>query len=83
MTHRLLAVMMVAAALALPARADKVTVDPNATSGKPAKETQQAKDPRLDKKITYYSGGKRLHVVVEELAQLTGVTIRCGSTSKD
>jgi hypothetical protein len=40
-------------------------------------------DPRLAQKITYDSGSKRLHVVVEEIGRLAGMDIRCGNNNKD
>lgn len=45
--------------------------------------TQSAPDPRLDQKITYDSGAKRLHDVVDDLARMSGVTIRCGQGEKN
>ena len=40
-------------------------------------------DTRLLQPVTIESSGKRLHTVVDEIAAMTGVTIRCGDNSKD
>ena len=42
-----------------------------------------ASDSRLLQKITYQGGGKRLHVIAEELTKQTGVTIRAGDNKQD
>lgn len=66
-----------------PACAQKTTIDPN-TKKAAVKETDPVKlDPRLAKKITYFSTDKRLHTVLEELSKQTGVMISCGKDSKD
>lgn len=48
----------------------------------PAEEKAPA-DTRLLQPVTMESTGKRLHSVVDEIAKMTGVTIRCGDNSKD
>lgn len=66
-----------------PAWCDKVTRDPNAPgAAKPAAAKQEA-DPRLDRKLTYLGGYKRLSAVAEDLTRLTGVTVRAGSSAKN
>jgi len=59
----------------------KVTKDPNATARAAAKAPKP--DPRLDQKITYDSGAKRLHDVVDDLARMSGVNILSGKSKDD
>jgi ABC-type molybdate transport system permease subunit len=40
-------------------------------------------DPRLSQKITYDSGYKRLHAVIEDIARTSKVSIACGQSTKD
>lgn len=56
----------------------KTSIDPSITATKNA-----STDTRLSQKITYSSGYKRLHVVTEELSQISGVAIGCGNNKKD
>lgn len=63
--------------------AGKITVDPNATPKVTASAPAQWADERLGEKITYSSGEKRLHDVVDELTKLTGVEVRAGYNAKD
>lgn len=60
----------------------KITVDPNTSNAaKPA--IVQDQDERLNQKVTYQSTDKRLHTVVDEISQATGVPIRCGRDKDD
>lgn len=59
----------------------KVTKDPNAAPPATAKAPEP--DPRLDRKITYDSGAKRLHDVVDDLARMSGVNILSGKSKDD
>jgi hypothetical protein len=73
-------------ALAMPSSAfavGKVTVDPNAPGVQRPVTSNDDIDKRLAKKITYDSGYKRLHVVANDLAKLSGVSIACGQNPKD
>ena len=69
----------------VPARAEKITADPNAPSAQVAAKAsaQEEIDPRLLQKITYTSGYKRLHSVVDDLGKATGVTIYSGQSPKN
>ncbi len=60
----------------------KTTVDPNSS---PTRATQPiaAPDLRLEQKVTYDGGYKRLHQVVAELTTSTGVAITCGANKHD
>lgn len=64
--------------------AGKITVDPN-TPGYKANNIswKDQLDQRLFQKITYDSGPKRLHGVLEDLARMSGVEIYCGRDRKD
>jgi hypothetical protein len=48
-----------------------------------APAVEQTTDPRLDQKMTYDSGYKRLHTVTDELSKQTGVNICSGNSDKD
>lgn len=78
----LAAVVLWTLAAALPAQAEKVTSDPNASRA-PVSQAEEKPDSRLAQKVTYQGGYKRLHAVAEELTKQTGVTIRAGSNSQD
>lgn len=87
--------IIVAAALllpgvAVPARAGKITADPNVTSpGRLASEPEDDgkdvldKDKRLDKKITFSAAAKQVASVVETLSELSGVEMKAGQNEKD
>jgi hypothetical protein len=85
MRRTILAALVLAAASAAPHAhaAGKITIDPNATPkttpGAPVRQV----DARLDRKVTYEGGYKRLHNVAEDLSKSTGVTIRCGKSIGD
>lgn len=82
--HRQLAIILVLIAIAaMPALAEKVTVDPNAGSVKPAESAQTDVDKLLGQPIAYEGGYKRLHYVIEDLAARTGLRIRCGANNQD
>ena len=80
-----LAVLLSCLAAAQPATAQKTTVDPNApgaaktSSSKPG----QLVDERLAQEVTYEAGQERLHTILKDLSDLAGVTIRCGTSTKD
>lgn len=82
--HRHLAVilLLLIATLAMPALAEKITVDPNA-GAKPAELSQTDVDKLLTQPVTYEGGYKRLHYVIEDLAAKTGLRIRCGANNQD
>lgn len=80
-TSALTAVLVIASISA--GWAQKVVVDPNAPGAQTTAVPKDDVDPRLAQKITYDSGYKRLHVVVEDLARLSEVSIACGSGTKD
>ncbi len=60
--------------------AEKITYDPNLVKPTSAKSTS---DERLEQKITYTAKNKRLHTVLEEISEQTGVVIRSGTNEKD
>ena len=62
-----------AALLSGPGLTDKTTVDPNSQPSAMTSTTDKKPDPRLAQKITYDSGSKRLHVVIEEIGQMAGI----------
>ncbi len=64
-------------------RADKVAVDPNTPAAQARAVPKDEADPRMAVKITYDSGYKRLHAVIEDLSRLGGVSIACGQSAKD
>lgn len=59
----------------------KISADPNAVGSEPAAAKEV--DQRLARKITYNSGSKRLHAVVDDLRKLSGVSISCGQNKSD
>ncbi len=63
--------------------ADTVRADPNAGGSKPAITIRPESDARLATPVTYESGYKRLHCIIDELSAKTGVTIRCGANKDD
>jgi hypothetical protein len=78
--------LVAAAALMLvaltPARAGKITTDPNKPGLSPAKHPVEG-DARLDRKITYTATGKRLYAILEDLSRQSGLIVQCGSSEKD
>lgn len=75
-------VILVVATSCASVYAKKITLDPN-LPGKQKPSDQGQADVRLSQKITYDSGYKRLYAVAEDLTQLSGVYIVCGSSKKD
>ncbi len=84
-----LAMALSAPAICPPARADKITVDPNAASvARVAEPDDQGgdtldKDKRLDKKITISAGAKPATSVLDTLGQLADVDMKAGQNEKD
>lgn len=81
--RRALTMLAVVAVLCTPAWAEKVTVDPNAPGAQATASEDNKADPRLLQKITYDSGYKRLHAVVEDINRLSGMAVRCGRNKTD
>lgn len=75
----ILALAMLSSGLAV----GKITVDPNAPGVQRPVTPKDDIDKRLAQKITYDSGYKRLHVVADDIAKLSGVSIACGQNPKD
>ena len=63
-------------------RAETTRVDPNAAGTRQQPVAEKA-DARLDQKITYQSGDKRVHEVIDNLARASGVGIDCGRSRFD
>lgn len=61
----------------------KITSDPNAPGKQATTPKEEAADARLSQKITYDSGYKRLHAVIDDLSRMSGVDILCGQGKKD
>lgn len=76
-------IVLLIAAPAFSGWADKVTVDPNAPGVQRQASPGEGVDARLAQKITYDSGYKRLHVVADDIAKISGVSIACGKSPKD
>lgn len=72
-----LAVCTITPALAV----GKVTVDPNASP--PKAPPVEKPDPRLQQKVTYDGGYRRLYQVASDISKTTGVSIGCGSNRHD
>ncbi len=83
MTRIAAAILTLAALTIAPCSADRVTTDPNTASARAAQVDTSDVDARLAQKITYDSGYKRLHYMLEEISAKTGVTVRCGSSKND
>jgi len=62
--------------------ADKTTVDPNTVEIKTVSKVEE-KDARLDRKITYVTRQARLHAVIKDISEQTGVVIHCGKDTND
>ena len=80
---RVLTLLVTVAVLCAPGWADKVTVDPNTPGGRATASEDNKADPRLLQKIAYDSGHKRLHAVVEDINQLSGMDVKCGRNKND
>ena len=65
------------------ASAQRAFVDPNTHKAQAKTAHTEPVDARLAKPLTYDSGYKRLHVVIEDVGRMSGVSIACGSSSKD
>lgn len=63
--------------------AGKVTVDPNTPANAAKAVPVDDTDKRLQQKVTIDLGYTRLHYALEEISAKTGVTVRCGASSKD
>lgn len=84
MRRNTLAVLTMIALFAVPTAGfaqGKVTVDPNTLPRAEAKTPEP--DPRLDQKITYDSGPKRLHAILDDIAELSGVSLISGKNKND
>lgn len=76
----LLAVLIGSAAFA----EGKITEDPNAPgAAPPAVEEEQPTDARLAQKITYEAKKKMVVEILDDLAKLTGITFKAGSSKSD
>ncbi|MDO8587096.1 MAG: hypothetical protein Q7T82_08665 [Armatimonadota bacterium] len=61
-----------------------VTATPRPAGSEVSASGERAdRDPRLDQKVTYEAGYKRLHQVTDDLSKQTGVTIYCGKNDSD
>lgn len=64
--------------------ADVIKTDPNTPDAAiAATEAVSPDDSALQQPVSYEAKQKRLHTVVDELAQMTGVSVRCGKNSND
>ena len=79
----LVALILILAMLSSGFAVGKVTVDPNAPGVQRPVTSNDDIDKRLAQKITYDSGYKRLHVVADDIAKLSAVSIACGQNPKD
>lgn len=63
----------------------RVVVDPNITRlpSIEAQESPIAADERLSQQVSYESGYKRLHAVIEDLNKIGGVRVHCGKNKDD
>ena len=73
---------VVTAALALPATAQKSTVDPNVLDNSP-EEVKEEPDPRLAERVTIDCANVRLHTALERISAETGVIVRAGRSKTD
>ena len=82
MVLRTLVICVVTAALALPATAQKSTVDPN-ISGSPPLELKEEPDLRLAETLTIDCANVRLHTALARISAETGVIVRAGRNKTD
>lgn len=62
---------------------DTLTTDPNTPKAAEQEQAVRETDERLAQKVTYDSGEKRLYQVADDITKMTGVTVYCGSSTKD
>ncbi|MCX6344262.1 MAG: hypothetical protein NT018_04220 [Armatimonadetes bacterium] len=62
---------------------NKITTDPNTVVTPTEAKDSEKPDLRLAQEITYDSGYKRLHTVIDDICQLSGVNIQSGRNKDD
>lgn len=68
---------------ALPAVAEKITVDPNTVKAQEAEDQSEKTDTRLAQKVTYEARRKSVLVILTELSEQTKVQLKAGQNNKD